>query len=417
MKDRSEPPKNLSSLSNNEWSSTDEQALLLFVHDAKTQIGSDSDLLSDEHDEVWNSIATRFPHKTPLNCVQRYAKILLRDPNQRSFARSPDRSNDGISRLKRPAAVVDSNENNQQKKPRAQGNNEETGTSALQVDSTGDVQWTEDEVLELRSKMSHGSTATPAWDEIANAFPGKTAYNCIAKWEELLKMDQIKGKGSWTPEEDQILVQKRMLYGRKWAKIAAHLPGRHGKQCRERYVNHLDPNLKKGEWTDDEEAILIALHEHHGNRWAVIARQLPGRSDNDIKNHWYSTIQRKFQSIGRQELITAAIQQVQMMVNSQGQSVTSTPLSTDRVGSSAVTSPVASYAHHPVGYAYSPTGYSPLAPGQPSSYTYPPLSQEYTAQQYVGPSPQESVARPPKESVDGTTQGKTTEENKNQIHV
>jgi Myb superfamily proteins, including transcription factors and mRNA splicing factors len=58
--------------------------------------------------------------------------------------------------------------------------------------------------------------------------------------------------------------------------------------------------LKKGEWTDDEEAILIALHEHHGNRWANIAKDLPGRSDNDIKNHWYSTIQRKFQTHGRE---------------------------------------------------------------------------------------------------------------------
>jgi hypothetical protein len=109
----------------------------------------------------------------------------------------------------------------------------------------------------------------------------------------------IKGKGSWTVEEDQILREKRSLYGRKWAKIAAHLPGRQGKQCRERFVNHLDPELKKGEWTDDEEAILIAMHEHHGNRWANISKQLPGRSDNDVKNHWYSTIQRKFQQHGK----------------------------------------------------------------------------------------------------------------------
>ena len=64
-------------------------------------------------------------------------------------------------------------------------------------------------------------------------------------------------------------------------------------------MNHLDPNLKKGEWTDDEEAILIACHQQHGNRWAIIAKQLPGRSDNDVKNHWYSTIQRKFQQHGR----------------------------------------------------------------------------------------------------------------------
>ena len=64
-------------------------------------------------------------------------------------------------------------------------------------------------------------------------------------------------------------------------------------------MNHLDPELKKGEWTDDEEAILIAMHEHHGNRWANISKQLPGRSDNDVKNHWYSTIQRKFQQHGK----------------------------------------------------------------------------------------------------------------------
>lgn len=100
-------------------------------------------------------------------------------------------------------------------------------------------------------------------------------------------------------EEDLILRQMKEKYGKKWAKIAAHLPGRQGKQCRERFVNHLDPQLKKGEWTDDEEAILIAMHEHHGNRWANISKQLPGRSDNDVKNHWYSTIQRKFQQHGK----------------------------------------------------------------------------------------------------------------------
>ena len=142
-------------------------------------------------------------------------------------------------------------------------------------------------------------TASPRWGDIATNFPGKTAIDCLQKWQTLSSPPVIKGKGSWTVEEDNVLRDKRALYGRKWAKIAAHLPGRQGKQCRERYVNHLDPNLKKGEWTDDEEAILIALHEHHGNRWANIAKQLPGRSDNDIKNHWYSTIQRKFQQHGK----------------------------------------------------------------------------------------------------------------------
>lgn len=135
---------------------------------------------------------------------------------------------------------------------------------------------------------------------MAHNFTGKTAIDCLTKWQTLSTPPVIKGKGSWTAEEDNILRDKRQLYGRKWAKIAAHLPGRQGKQCRERFVNHLDPELKKGEWTDDEEAVLIALHEHHGNRWANIAKQLPGRSDNDVKNHWYSTIQRKFQQHGKE---------------------------------------------------------------------------------------------------------------------
>jgi hypothetical protein len=143
-------------------------------------------------------------------------------------------------------------------------------------------------------------SAPPRWNEIAANFSNRTAIDCLTKWQTVTSPPVIKGKGSWTADEDAILRDKRRLYGRKWAKIAAHLPGRQGKQCRERFVNHLDPELKKGEWTDDEEAILIAMHEQYGNRWANISKQLPGRSDNDVKNHWYSTIQRKFQQHGKE---------------------------------------------------------------------------------------------------------------------
>ena len=143
-------------------------------------------------------------------------------------------------------------------------------------------------------------TAAPRWNDVASHFPTRTAFDCLTKWQAISSPPVIKGKGSWTPEEDNILRDKRQQYGRKWSKIASYLPGRQGKQCRERYVNHLDPNLKKGEWTDEEEALLIAYHEQHGNRWANIAKHLPGRSDNDIKNHWYSTIQRKFNQFGKE---------------------------------------------------------------------------------------------------------------------
>lgn len=64
--------------------------------------------------------------------------------------------------------------------------------------------------------------------------------------------------------------------------IAEHMPGRVGKQCRERYLNHLDPSLRHGPWTEEEEALLLSLHARLKNQWAEIARQIPGE---DLDSH------------------------------------------------------------------------------------------------------------------------------------
>ena len=135
--------------------------------------------------------------------------------------------------------------------------------------------------------------------------PNKTEIRCFKRWlflskgqeEEVESVSDVPATSSqWTAEEDELLRSKVDQFGtQNWVIIARYLPGRLGRQCRERWHNVLDPTIIRREWTKEEDEFILDMHEKIGSKWSQISKMEPliGRTVSQIKNRFYQNLKGK----------------------------------------------------------------------------------------------------------------------------
>jgi len=211
---------------------------------------------------------------------------------------------DVLARHKRGSDSISSTyDENQLRTSRVSDLGDQLFTTSLtgKVDGRSDVNrvsstprhWTEDEDQRLREAVDvYGEKH---WKKIAEHVQGRNHTQCLQRWSKVLSPGLKKGQ--WSTEEDQLLlslatreVESCLRAGKQpkvhWGYVKRSIPGRTAKQCRERWVNNLNPEINRGEWTLEEDKLIICLYKEMPSKWAAIAKHLNRRTENAVKVRW-----------------------------------------------------------------------------------------------------------------------------------
>ena len=149
--------------------------------------------------------------------------------------------------------------------------------------------WTEEEDNLLRQLIAKYGKQ---WSVLATHIPNRSATQIAARWEKCINPKLTKGP--FSADEDELIREFVKTHGvHAWPKVTTVLPNRTAKQCRERWFNNLDPVVTKGPWTPEEDQMIFEAYLKFGPKWSTIARNIPGRTDNSIKNRWHASISKR----------------------------------------------------------------------------------------------------------------------------
>ena len=138
------------------------------------------------------------------------------------------------------------------------------------------------------------------WKEISKRFVNKNSLQCFSRYKRI-RPGIIKG--SWKKEEDLKILNLVEKHGKSWSKIAKLFGSRNGKQIRDRFINVLDPEIKKGKFLEEEDLTLVSLFKSLGPKWATIAKFFPNRTADMIKNRFHSSIKKRISDLDESKII------------------------------------------------------------------------------------------------------------------